>query len=134
MGRIDTESISPESLRSLDTRETGIPHSNSGRAPLQRYRNTIKLWEAKTDGETIFVLLGGEIQDKVHYAMPVRDGLYDFLNYANQVEVKRKHYRDQMKNANDQKADIGKMPAAEYLAGFRKEDKLMQTVRTLSML
>lgn len=93
--------ISPESLRSLDTRETGIPHSNSGRVPLQRYRDTIKLWEAKTDGETIFVLLGGEIQDKVHYAMPVRDDLYDFLNYANQVEVKRKHYRDQMKNADD---------------------------------
>ena len=37
------------------------------------------------DGETAYVLLGIENQTEVHYAMPVRNMLYDAMQYNQQV-------------------------------------------------
>ena len=35
------------------------------------------------DDDAIYVILGAELQDKVHYGMPVKDGLYDMLDFKN---------------------------------------------------
>ena len=39
-----------------------------------------------TDGKTKYVLYGVENQTDIHYAMAVKNHLYDALEYAGQVE------------------------------------------------
>ena len=78
--------IDPKSLSPLDTTEIVIPYGNDAREPEQRYRDVLKQWQVMTDGEAIYAALGSEIQAKVHYAMPVKDMLYDSMHYAKQVE------------------------------------------------
>ena len=45
----------------------------------------------------IYVVLGIENQNKVHYAMAVKNMLYDALQYAKQVEEAKRSYRDRSK-------------------------------------
>ena len=81
--------IDPNSLLPLDSTEIVVPYGNEAREPEQKYRDVLKLWQTMTDGETVYAVLGGELQNQVHYAMPVKDGLYDFMHYAKQVEEAR---------------------------------------------
>ena len=37
---------------------------------------------------TILILLGTEIQGYIHYAMPVKNGMYDFITYDDQIDDK----------------------------------------------
>lgn len=58
--------------------------------------------------------------------MPVKDMLYDALEYAAQVEKAAKSHRDARKGKNSIE---GKKPTAgEYLTGFYKEDRLIPVV------
>ena len=69
--------IKPEELREADTAELAIP---GGSLPaVQKCRDAKKVWAAKRDSRAVYVLLGGELQDKVHYAMPVKDMFYDVM-------------------------------------------------------
>ena len=141
MGRIDTETkafmsnpsrfadafnyliydgepvIRPEDLRPLDTTEIAIPYGNDARAPEQKYRDVLKLVSIMRDDEAIYAVLGVENQTAVHYAMPVKDMLYDALNYARQVTEAKKSFRSPLKISDD-----------EFLSGFRKEDKLLPVI------
>jgi DNA-binding NarL/FixJ family response regulator len=67
--------IKPENLQELDTTELTVPYGNNARVPVQKYRDLLKLWNAMMDENAIYVILGAELQDKVHYGMPVKDGL-----------------------------------------------------------
>lgn len=115
--------INPASLSPLDATEIVIPYGNEAREPEQKYRDVLKLWQAMTDGEAIYAVLGSELQAKVHYAMPVKDMLYDSMHYAKQVEQAKKSYRDQ-----DGKAEKVRLTSEEFLSGFRKDDKLMPVI------
>ena len=115
--------IDPKNLSPLDTTEIVIPYGNEAREPEQKYRDVLKLWQAMTDGEGIYAVLGSEIQAKVHYAMPVKDMLYDSMHYAKQVEEAKRSYRNQ----NDTK-EIVRLTSEEFLSGFRKGDKLMPVI------
>ena len=115
--------IDPAALSPLDTTEVVIPYGNGAREPEQRYRDVLKLWQVMTDGEAIYAVLGSEIQAKVHYAMPVKDGLYDFMHYAKQVEAAKNSYRSQ-----DGKQKRIRLTREEFLSGFRKDDKLMPVI------
>ena len=115
--------IDPKALSPLDSTEIVVPYGNEAKAPKQKYRDVLKLWQAMTDGETIYAVLGSEIQANVHYAMPVKDGLYDFMNYAKQVEEAKKSYLDQ-----NEKQEKIRLTSEEFLSGFRKEDKLMPVI------
>ena len=46
---------------------------------VQRYRDLLKFAVIKQDERTSYVLLGIENQTDVHYAMPVRNAIYDAL-------------------------------------------------------
>lgn len=127
--------IKPESLRSVDTTEIAIPYGNGARVPIQKYRDTMKIWAAMHDEDAVYVLLGGEAQNKVHYAMPVRDMLYDSINYAAQVDEAKRSYRDNGKeNSKDaellfEKGELKiKLTQEEFLSGFRKGDRLIPIV------
>ena len=73
--------IQPDSLRELDT--TALGRGRNGRL-LQKNRDVLKL-AMKTDGRTACCILGVESQAKIHYAMVVRNMLYDALRVDEQV-------------------------------------------------
>lgn len=85
--------IKPEALHPVDTTEITIPYGNGARTTVQKYRDTLKIWSSMQDENCMYILLGAEIQNKGHYAMPVRAMLYDALNYASQVDEARNSYR-----------------------------------------
>lgn len=65
-----------------------------------------------------FMLIGVENQTDLHYAMPVKNMVYDALNYGFQVkEAAKKHRKNRDKGSS-----------AEFLSGFYKEDKLTPVI------
>lgn len=112
--------ISPDDLKPAETEEIVLPYANGKKGHIQRYRDTLKLWAVKQDGHALYVLLGGEAQDKIHYAMPVKNMLYDASNYSTQVEARARFYRNQ--------AEKEPVTDGEFLSGFHKEDKLIPVI------
>lgn len=64
--------------------------------PVQKFRDVQKLYTAMTDGKMEYVLYGVKNQVEVHYAMPVKNNLYEALKYAGQVEEAAKSHRKEM--------------------------------------
>ena len=125
--------IKAAELREIDTTELAVPYGNNAKAPVQKYRDILKLWNAMMDDDAIYVILGAELQDKVHYGMPVKDGLYDMLGYSKQIEEIRRSYRKQgEENTGEITAEDGtlkiKLTSEEFLSGLRKGDKLIPII------
>jgi len=126
--------IQPEQLFPVDTTEIAVPYGNGARTPVQKYRDSLKIWATMRDQNMIYVLLGGEIHAKIHYAVAVKDMVYDALNYAGQVNEASMSYR-----IKGNKGDIVygedsvtiKLTSEEFLSGFRKEDKLIPVVTAI---
>ena len=89
----------------------------------------------------IYVILGTELQDKVHYGMPVKDGLYDMLGYSNQIDEIRRSYRSR-NGKNDTNGELMidgdslkiKLTSEEFLSGLRKGDKLVPIITAVVYL
>ena len=114
------QKILPDRLIELDTTEIVVPYGAAGNTsvPEQRYRDVVKLLTAMTDGRAAYCILAVENESKINYAMPVKDGLYDFMQLARQVTETAKSHK---------KSNI--MPTAdEYLSGFWKSDRLLPVV------
>ena len=141
--------IEADKLKELDTTQIAIPYGNKARIPVQKYRDVLRLWNAMMDDNAIYVIMGVEIQAKVHYAMPVKDGLYDMIGYSRQIEEARYSYRENnsVKSENDSSdnttegnlfVDEGtlkiKLTNEEFLSGFRKEDKLIPIITAVVYL
>lgn len=62
------------------------------------------------------MILACENQQKINYAMPVRNMLYDSLSYVSQIKEIWNRSKDK------------KMTSEEYLSKFRKEDKLTPVI------
>lgn len=107
--------VDPDDLKELDATEIALPFKDKDRDRIQRQRDLLR---AMTDGSAVYLILGSELQSEVHYAMPVKDYLYDAINYAAQVEKKV------------QKNRCGKnlKPGAEYLSGMKSTDKLVPVI------
>lgn len=78
--------IDPDSLEELDTREVDVPYGGKegAKQPVQRTRDVIKSLVAMMDRRTAYLLLAVEAQSHVHNAMPVKNMVYDALQYAKQ--------------------------------------------------
>ena len=131
------EVIKPEKLKELDTTELTIPYGNNARVPVQKYRDLLRLWNAMMDDNAIYVILGAELQNKVHYGMPVKDGLYDMVGYSKQIaEIKRSYSKD----SDDGEVVIEdgickiKLTSEEFLSGLRKDDKLIPIITAVVYL
>ena len=85
---------------------------------VQKYRDVFKQAVIKYDDEAAYVLLGVENQTDIHYAMPVRNMIYDALSYAEQVSA-RGYYNKKNKTTKD---------GVEFLSGFLKTDKLIPVI------
>ena len=112
--------IKPEQLKPLDTTSIVLPYGEGDKpVPIQKYRDVMKMVTAMEDDRTAYMLLGIENQSEIHYAMPVRNMLYDAIQYVAQIEDTACSHK------------MGeKMPEtrAEFLSGFYKTDKILPVV------
>ena len=113
--------IKPEQLTDMDTTQYVIPyHEDEKGKPeaAQKYRDTLKTLAVKTDDRYTYLVLGIENQSHVHYAMPVRNMLYDAMQLEKQVRDLASQHRKEGKNGTSE----------EYLSGMRKEDRLSPVI------
>lgn len=126
--------ILPEQLTERDSTKIALPYGTDGAAvPVQKFRDVQKLYAAMTDGKMEYVLYGTENQAEIHYAMAVKNNLYDALEYAGQVEEAAKSHRKEMKRKKEQAEtsvdEDRKAPnAGEFLSGFWAEDRLIPSI------
>lgn len=109
--------IQPERLQELDTTELVqliAKGKNNKNESVQKYRDILKAAVIMEDENADYLLLGIENQTEIHYAMPVRNMIYDALQYGNQVAAIA------AQNVKEKKAPT----RAEFLSGFYKADKL----------
>lgn len=136
--------IKPENLQPMDTALTGTVYGlaeTDFKLPVLKFRDGLKCLVAMADDSAAYLILGVENQSEVHYAMPVRDMLYDALQYMSQVEIIAKRHAEErkMKKKSAQLSEGGtevsgeaekkKTPnAGEFLSGFYKEDRLYPVI------
>ena len=119
--------VDPKQLQELDTTEIALPfgtqdaESKQPEEAVQKYRDVLKSAIIKQDDAAAYILLGIENQTDIHYAMPVRNIIYDALQYGKQVaDIAAKH------RARD--GDAKGHRRGEYLSGFYKEDKITPVI------
>ena len=119
--------INPQNLKELDTAEIVMPLNTKGKntkkqlSAIQKYRDVLKAATIMMDDCGAYVLLGIENQTGVHYAMPVRNMIYDALQYGQQVaDIAGQHRKEknQLRGHNTN----------EFLSGFYKSDRLLPVV------
>ncbi|MBR3458162.1 MAG: Rpn family recombination-promoting nuclease/putative transposase, partial [Selenomonadaceae bacterium] len=113
--------IQPENLRELDSASIALPYGTDGiELPVQRFRDLLKSCTIMEDGHAAYLLLGIENQSDIHYAMPVRNMLYDSLQYAAQVQKTAAYHR--------REKDGNPVTSGEFLSGFHRRDRLRPVV------
>ena len=129
------QKIDPARLTELDTTEIVIPYGAGGAGvPEQKYRDVLKLLYAMTDGRTAYCIMGIENQTEIHYALPVRNGVYDFLQLSHQVSVAARSHKQAMKETKSgtdlpNKSQMEEKPTdGEFLSGFWKTDRLVPVI------
>ena len=108
--------IRPENLREMDRTALALPFGKDGEdsEEVQKFRDVLKSAEIKSDDEATYLLLGIENQSHIHYAMPVRNMLYDAIAYSQQVELLGKKHKADRDYGNQE----------EFLSGLHREDRL----------
>lgn len=92
--------IQSQTLRELDTAEVVIPFTVDDKGKkqaqaVQKYRDILKMTTVMTDDKAAYVLFGVEAQPDIHYAMPVRNVIYDALQYGRQVtEISKRNRKN----------------------------------------
>ena len=106
-----------ELISALDTAEKafGIAEKELN---VQKWRDILKRAVIKRSSDHIYVVIGIENQTDIHYAMPVRNMLYDALNYSGQVSEAAIQHRHDKDYSN----------SAEFLSGFTQSDKLTPVI------
>lgn len=85
---------------------------------IHRLRDAVHKASVMKDDHCAYVIMGIEAQTNIHYAMAVRNIVYDGLQYAQQVEGLRSMHKS--------KGDLVK--SDEFLSGMRKEDRLLPVI------
>ena len=127
------QKIDPAQLTELDTTEIVVPYgASSAGVPEQKYRDVLKLLYAMTDGKTAYCVVGIENQTEIHYALPVKNGVYDFLQLSHQVSEAASAHRQAMKEMRSESAETPQEKEeptdGEFLSGFWKTDRLIPVV------
>ena len=112
--------IDPDTLHPVDTTALAVPYgSDTSEVPVQKFRDEFKSLNVMHDDSRIYLLLGIENQSEQHYAMPVKNLVYDALEYAGQVENSAQSHRA---------AKQWPSTSGEYLTGFYKDDRLIPVI------
>lgn len=131
--------IDPEKLHPMDSTVVGVPYGSSGaEMPVQKFRDGLKYLTQMEDERNIYLILGIEDQTNVNYAMPVKDMVYDALQYASQIENAARSRREERKEAGrvekeqkewkSRKEQKEQVNSGEYLTGFYKDDRLIPVI------
>ena len=84
---------------------------------MEKYRDVKKVFR---DGSYRCLILGVEEQDSVHYAMPVREFVYDAMAYEHQIrEISRTHRKEK---------DYKEHGKEEFLSGFYRNDRILPVI------
>lgn len=115
--------IKPSELKELDTAEMmyvfGSDTSKKVKG-VQKYRDVLKYMTVMRGTEASYIIFGMENQTDIHYAMPVKNMVYDAMQYAGQVSrIASDHRRSSNKRA---------MSSAEFLSGFTRADRLQPVI------
>lgn len=113
-----------EQLLQPDKMEQVSSHSGVFRPGKRRKISSLERYgDVRMEAElgTYSVIFSNETQGEVHYAMPVRNMLYDALEYMKQVQMLEKKHKD-----NDEKLEGG-----EFLSRIRKEDRIKPVITTV---
>ena len=102
--------VKPDNLEEMDTDVSGVIMADDYKLSLGRFRDVVK---KNFDGIEL-VVLGLEIQEHIHYGMPLRTMVYDSLGYLKEFEGVRKWNKDNGVKAVD---------ADEFLSGIKKDDR-----------
>ena len=121
--------IKPENLHTKESTEIAIPfHPEDkissrklSKSAVQKYRDIFKSTVVMNDDEASYILLGIENQSEVHYAMPVRNAIYDALQYGQQVDDIAAHHRK-----HNELSSVH--TSGEYLSGFLKDDTIAPVI------
>ena len=112
--------IKPEQLKPVDTASLVLPYGDDGKViSLQKFRDVLKVATLMEDDNYTYLVLGIENQSEIHFAMPVKNMLYDAIQYSKQVEEAAKAHR---KNKDSPES------AGEFLSGFYRTDKLLPVI------
>lgn len=109
--------ICPEDLEVVESESAVLFTEKNGKDKgMKRYRDIVMRWKKEIE----FVILACENQERIHYAMPVRNMLYDGISYTEQIEELWKVHRD-----SEEKI---KITEEEFLSHFRKEDVIYPVI------
>lgn len=101
--------LKPDKLTEMDTDVSATIHSKSYNESITRNRDVVK----KMSDGVEFNILGLEIQDKTHYAMPLRTMTYDALGYIKEYNDIKKHHKLNKDSFSSHE---------EFLSGINKSD------------
>lgn len=124
--------IKPESLRELDSKEIVLPFRHGQKKEtMQKDRDVVKV--VMTDDKHAYCIMGVENQSNIHYAMPVRNGLYDFIRLSKQVGEIAEKNRTLNREKSVENADLvdgckEKPTSDEFLSGFMKNDCVLPVI------
>ena len=102
--------LKPDKLTEMDTDVSATIHSKSYNESITRNRDVVK----KMSDGVEFNILGLEIQDKTHYAMPLRTMTYDALCYIKEYNDIKKHHKLNKDSFSSHE---------EFLSGINKSDR-----------
>ena len=129
------QKIDPARLTELDTTGIVVPYgAGSAGVPEQKYRDVLKLLYAMTDGRAAYCVMGIENQAEIQYALPVKNGVYDFLQLSRQVSEAARSHKKAMKETGtgtgqpDKMQEEEKPTDGEFLSGFWKTDRLVPVI------
>ena len=89
----------------------------------QKHRDLLKFAAMMQDSYANYVILGVENQMEVHYAMPVRNMVYDALQYDKQVAMIAAANRRNKRFSSGTMRNNG-----EFLSGFLRTDKILPVI------
>ena len=89
----------------------------------QKHRDLLKFAAMMQDSHANYVILGVENQMEVHYAMPVRNMVYDALQYDKQVAMIAAANRRNKRFFSGTMRNNG-----EFLSGFLRTDKILPVI------
>ena len=125
------EVILPNELEDMDRETDIIMTDKTGKERgFQRFRDLVKRWNQ----EIILAVLACEVQDKTHYAMPVRNMLQDGISYTDQIRGlwRSRGYGNTSKEnewrEGKSRQETEKLTAEEYLSRFRKTDRIYPVI------
>ena len=102
--------ISPDELQELDTDISGTISMKNYSESIKRTRDVVK----KMCNGVEFNILGLELQDKTHYAMPLRTMVYDALGYIKEYNELKKLHKSGGKTFDSSES---------FLSGINKDDR-----------